>query len=136
MPYVYHLLTGDWIDEVTRLPNKKFAEKVFEELKNSTETFFVLNLKLDFPASDENTINFVLSRVSSVIKHSVRIPKDFVFRVAEKDFAIIIHGISEIEAQKITSRIKDSLQYLLLTFGSEKVKINCEINISTIGGAH
>lgn len=135
MPYVYHLLTGDWIDEITRLPNKKFAEKVFEELKNSPETFFVLNVKLDFQASDQNTMNFVLSRVSSVIKHSVRIPKDFVFKLDDNNFLIVIHGISEGEAHKIANRIKDSLHYLLLTYGSEKIQIDCEIDISTIGGA-
>ncbi|MEN3042741.1 MAG: diguanylate cyclase [Fervidobacterium sp.] len=134
MQYIHYLITGEWIDEVTRLPNKKFAERVIEELKKSAEEFFALNIRLDFLASDQSTLNFVLSRVSSVIKHSVRIPKDFVFKLDDKNFLIIIHGISEGEAQKISQRIKDSLHYLLLTYGPQKIQVNCEIEISKIGG--
>ncbi|ABS60207.1 MULTISPECIES: diguanylate cyclase domain-containing protein [Fervidobacterium] len=134
MPEIYNLLNGKWIDTITRLPNKEFAEKVFEEIKNSSDTFYVLKLIIDFPASNENVTAFVLSRISSVIKHSVRIPKDFVCKLDGNDFCIVVHGITESEVQKIAIRIKDSLHYLLLTYGNEKIQINCQIEIETIGG--
>ncbi|MGB9615293.1 MAG: diguanylate cyclase domain-containing protein [Fervidobacterium sp.] len=131
-----NLLTGEWVDPITRLPNQEFAQKVLEELKNSVELFYLLDVKLNFPSSDENVRNFVLSRVSSVIKHSVRLPKDLVCKLGDNEFCIVVHGISDTDVHKIASRIKDSLHYLLLTYGNEKIQIDCEIDIKSVGGAH
>lgn len=135
MQYIYRLLTGEWVDPITRLPNEEFSKNVLREIEKSGDIFYLLHVKLTFDSSDENVRNFVLSRVSSVIKHSVRIPKDFVCKVEGNDFCVIAHGITDIEARKIAARIKESLQYLLLTYGSEKIQIGCEIDIQTIGGA-
>ncbi|WP_448376557.1 GGDEF domain-containing protein [Fervidobacterium sp.] len=135
MPKIAKLITGEWVDPITRLPNLEFAQHVMEELKNSGEVFHVLHVRLKFKAQSDDARNFVLSRVSSVIKHSVRIPKDFVCKINDNDFCIVIHGISENELNKISNRIKDSLQYLLLTYGSEKIQVDCEIDITTVGGA-
>ncbi len=129
-----NLLNGKWIDPITRLPNKEFFQQAFEELKNSVEQFYVLNVKLNFVSSNESVRNFVLSRVSSIIKHSVRIPKDFVCRLDDDEFCIVIHGISDSEVYKIANRVRESLNYLLLTYGNERIKIDCEIDIKTIGG--
>ncbi|WP_448377917.1 diguanylate cyclase domain-containing protein [Fervidobacterium sp.] len=132
---VFHkLLTGEWVDPITRLPNQEFVKRVVEELGRSSEQFYVLHIKLKFQVSSEDLRNFVLSRVSSVIKHSVRLPKDFVCKLEGNDFCIILHGVEENEVNKIANRIKDSLHYLLLTYGPERIQIDCDIEISTIGG--
>jgi len=135
VPKIAKLITGEWVDPITRLPNLEFAQHVMEELKNSGDVFHVLHVKLKFNAQSDDIRNFVLSRVSSVIKHSVRIPKDFVCKINDNDFCIVIHGISENELNKISNRIKDSLHYLLLTYGSERIQVDCEIDITTVGGA-
>lgn len=135
MPHIHKLLTGEWVDPVTRLPNKEFAQIVLNELKESNEFFYVMHIKLDFQASDKDIRNFVMSRVSSVIKHSVRIPKDFVCKLDNNDFCIVLHGVQNAEVKKIADRIRDSLHYLLLTYGHEKIKIDCQIEITTVGGA-
>ncbi|QAV33950.1 GGDEF domain-containing protein, diguanylate cyclase (c-di-GMP synthetase) or its enzymatically inactive variants [Fervidobacterium changbaicum] len=131
----HKLLTGEWVDSITRLPNHEFAKRIVDQLKQSEDLFYLLHVKLKFQASSDDLRNFVLSRVSSVIKHSVRIPKDFVCKMEGNDFCIVLHGIDDNEAKKIASRIKDSLHYLLLTYGSEKIQIDCDIEISTVGGA-
>lgn len=134
MKGIHKLLTGKWVDPITRLPNQEFVKNVFEELRQSNEQFYVLHITLKFQASNEDLRNFVLSRVSSVIKHSVRIPKDFVCKLEGNDFCIVLHGVGENEVMKISNRIKDSLHYLLLTYGSERIQIDCDIEISAIGG--
>jgi len=135
MPYFDKIVTGEWVDPITRLPNQEFAQHVMNELKNSAEVFHILHIKLKFNSESEDVRSFVLSRVSSVIKHSVRIPKDFVCKVGSNDFCIVVHGVAENELKRISNRIKDSLHYLLLTYGSERIQIDCEIDITTIGGA-
>ena len=135
MAYINRLLTGEWVDPVTRLPNEEFAKEIIAELQNSKEVFYLMRIDLDFPASNDDVSKFVLSRVSSVIKHSVRIPKDFVCKVGDKSFGVVLHGISDVELNKIAQRITDSLQYLLLTYGNEKIQIDCNIDIKTVGGA-
>ncbi|MEJ5257430.1 MAG: GGDEF domain-containing protein [Fervidobacterium sp.] len=135
MPSLHKLLTGEWVDPITRLPNKEFAQMVLQELKENNELFYVMHLKLDFQVSNNDIWNFVMSRVSSVIKHSVRIPKDFVCKLDNNDFCIVLHGIQDAEVKKIADRIRDSLHYLLLTYGPEKIKIDCQIEITTVGGA-
>ncbi|MFN3691402.1 MAG: diguanylate cyclase domain-containing protein [Fervidobacterium sp.] len=136
MQYVYRLLTGEWVDTVTRLPNEEFSKHLINELKKSGDFFYILHIKLNFDTTNENVRNFALSRVSSVIKHSVRIPKDFVCKIGGNDFCVVAHGITEVEAEKIANRIKESLHYLLLTYGSEKIQIGCEIDIQSLGGEH
>ncbi|HUM43456.1 MAG TPA: diguanylate cyclase [Fervidobacterium sp.] len=136
MPYINRLLTGEWVDPVTRLPNEEFAKEIISELANSQEKFYLMRISLDFSASNDDVSKFVLSRVSSVIKHSVRIPKDFVCKIGDKSFCIVLHGVSKNELGRIAQRIKDSLHYLLLTYGDEKIQIDCNIDIETIGGAH
>ncbi len=135
MAYINRLLTGEWVDPITRLPNEEFAKEIITELENSKELFYLMRVDLDFPASNDDVSKFVLSRVSSVIKHSVRIPKDFVCKFGDKSFGVVIHGITDVELNKIAQRITDSLQYLLLTYGDEKIKIDCNIDIKTVGGA-
>jgi len=136
MAYINRLLTGEWVDPITRLPNEEFAKEIVAELQNSKEVFYLMRIDLDFLASNDDVSKFVLSRVSSVVKHSVRIPKDFVCKIGDKSFGVVLHGISDVELNKIAQRITDSLQYLLLTYGNEKIQIDCNIDIKTIGGAH
>ncbi|HQQ18293.1 MAG TPA: diguanylate cyclase, partial [Fervidobacterium sp.] len=101
MAYINRLLTGEWVDPVTRLPNEEFAKEIIAELQNSKEVFYLMRIDLDFPASNDDVSKFVLSRVSSVIKHSVRIPKDFVCKVGDKSFGVVLHGITDAELNKI-----------------------------------
>ncbi|MFN3329035.1 MAG: diguanylate cyclase, partial [Fervidobacterium pennivorans] len=60
MQYVYRLLTGEWVDTVTRLPNEEFLKHLIHELKASGEVFYLLYIKLNFDSSNENIRNFVL----------------------------------------------------------------------------
>ncbi len=135
MHYLQKILTGEWVDPITRLPNSSFAEAVISELKNSEESYHVLKIRVNFSSTNPEVKTFAISRIAAVIKHSVRIPKDFVCRSGEQEFTIMLHGVSDNDVEKIGQRIKDSLQYLLLTYGNEKIKIDCEIDVEKLGGA-
>ncbi|ACJ76328.1 diguanylate cyclase [Thermosipho africanus H17ap60334] len=135
MDYLLKLLNGNFVDKVTRLPNESFFNTVYSMLSNSNSTFFVITLDLDFDSLAEDEINFVIARAASVIKHSVRIPKDFVFRSGQKRFSIILHGINEITAKQIANRIKESLDYLFLNYKDKNIKIDTKIKIEKLGGA-
>lgn len=135
MHYLQKILTGEWVDPITRLPNSSFAEAVISELKNSEETYHILKVRVNFSSDNTDVKTFVVSRIAAVIKHSVRIPKDFVCRSGEQEFVIMLHGVSDNDVEKIGQRIKDSLQYLLLTYGNEKIKIECDIEVEKLGGA-
>lgn len=135
MHYLQKLLTGEWVDPITRLPNAAFTEAVVQELKKGEETYHLLRVRVNFSNDNPDVKTFVISRIAAVIKHSVRIPKDFVCRSGEMEFAIILHGVSDADVEKIGQRIKDSLQYLLLTYGNEKIRIECEIDVEKLGGA-
>ncbi len=134
MKVIFNLLNGNWIDPVTRLPNKEFAGEVLKSLKESNEDFILMNIKVAVEDLSQEELDFTMSRVASVLKHSVRIPKDIVCRIDEGNFCIVIHGIDDGTAQKVADRIKDSLDYLLLSYAGKKIKLDCTINIEKIGG--
>ncbi|ABR31414.1 diguanylate cyclase [Thermosipho melanesiensis] len=135
MEYLLNLFNGNWVDEITRLPNKDFFENIYPLLKKSNTTFYLIYLDLKFESEEQSEINFVIARIASIIKHSVRIPKDFICRSSEKGFVIILHGVNEIIAKQISSRIKESLDYLLLNYGNKNIKIETDIKIEALGGA-
>ncbi|QTA38003.1 diguanylate cyclase [Thermosipho ferrireducens] len=135
MEYLLKLLNGSWIDDVTRLPNGEFAKEILNVIKDSREEFFIIKIVLNFPAEKVNESNFVIARAASVIKHSVRLPKDFVCRVSENEFWILLHGVNKNVAEQIATRIKESLDYLLVSFGNKQIKINTDIKIEKLGGA-
>ncbi len=134
MKAILNLLNGDWIDPITRLPNKQFAEEVLKNLKESGQECIVIHVKVDVENLSKEELDFTMSRVASVIKHSVRIPKDFVCRIDDGNFCIVIHGVDDDTAHKVAERIKDSLEYLLLSYAGKKIKLNCTISIEKIGG--
>ncbi|ANQ54434.1 diguanylate cyclase [Thermosipho affectus] len=135
MEYLLNLFNGNWVDETTRLPNKDFFNHIYPLIKESKTLFYLIYLDLEFESTDINEINFVIARIASIIKHSVRIPKDFVCRSSEKSFVLILHGINEIVAKQIANRIKDSLDYLLLNYGNKNIKVETKIKIEAVGGA-
>ena len=135
MEYLMKLLNGNWIDDTTRLPNKGFFNSIYPLLKNSDSKFYIITINVNFDAKNKEEEEFIIARIASIIKHSVRLPKDFVCRTDVKEFSIILHGINEIVAKQIASRIKESLNYLVLNYGNDNIKIESNIKIDVLGGA-
>lgn len=114
------MISGEYIDPVTRLPNEKFLE---EFMKNSSDGFRTLEISVTLENLDKTYKNIAISKVASVIKHSVRIPMDMVIRTGEYDFVVIMGNSDESSAKIVADRLKTNLSYLSMGLGGKTVKV-------------
>jgi PleD family two-component response regulator len=122
------IIKGELVDEVTRLPNKAFFQKF---LKEADGNFKIIDINVDIENLNEKFEDIVLSKIASVIKHSVRIPKDFVVRTGNHSFAVILGDKDEGVAKIVAERIKTNLSYLNIGVGGKPVRIYPVVNIKS-----
>ncbi len=128
--FVHALMKGEMVDEITRLPN----EKLYEKLESSGEHLWVIKIHVEMKGLDDSYKDIAISRVASVIKHSVRLPKDLVIRVGERDFAIVMADVDDNIAKLVADRVKTNLRYLSLRIGDKTIDIIPEVNLEEIKG--
>lgn len=128
--FVHALMKGEMVDEITRLPN----EKLYEKLEKSGEHLWVIKIHVEMKGLDDSYKDIAISRVASVIKHSVRLPKDLVIRVGERDFAIVMADVDDNIAKLVADRVKTNLRYLSLRIGDKTIDVVPEVNLEEIKG--
>ena len=120
------MIKGELIDPVTRLPNEKFLEELS---KNSSDGFQILEISVTLENLDKTYKNIAISKVASVIKHSVRIPMDMVIRTGEYDFVVVMGNADESSSKIVADRLRTNLSYLSMGFGGKTVKAKPTVRI-------
>ncbi len=123
---IARMLRGDLVDPVTRLPNKKFLEEL---LKSSKGKFDVIEITVTLENLDESYRNIAISKVASVIKHSVRIPMDMVIRTGEYEFVVLMGSSNEGISKMVANRLKSNLSYLSMGLGGKTVRVKPVVRI-------
>ena len=124
---VRRMINGEIVDKITRLPRIEYLEK----LKEFVNDLLILDVSVTLENLDETFKDIAVSKVASVIKHSVRIPMDMVVRTGEYDFAVILGDGDENVAKLVADRIKSNLSYLNMRFGGKIVKVRPVVRISS-----
>ncbi|MCD6449419.1 MAG: GGDEF domain-containing protein [Thermotogaceae bacterium] len=122
------LVKGKYIDPVTRLPDKEFYEKFLNDIKDE-ESLKIIEVHIEFKNIDFETKDIVISRIASMIKHSVRVPKDIVIRTGDTDFIVIIGNIDDKLASMVANRIKDNLLYFNLNVSGKVIEITPTVKV-------
>ncbi len=115
---VFRLINGEMVDKVTRLPNKSFVEKIKERYPDMK----VIKIHTEIGKTD-GLKDIIISKVSSVIKHSIRLPKDMVARTGEKEFVVILGQVDDGTLKIVADRIKENLGYFNVNVGGKTIKI-------------
>ncbi len=123
---VNKMIRGELIDPVTRLPNEKFLE---EFVKNSSDGLRTLEVSVTLENLDKTYKNIAISKIASVIKHSVRIPMDMVVRTGEYDFVVIMGNADDSAMKIVADRLRTNLSYLSMGFGGKTVKVKPTVRI-------
>jgi len=125
------LVKGKYIDPVTRLPDKEFYEKFLNDIKDE-ESLKIIEVHIEFKNIDFETKDIVISRIASMIKHSVRVPKDIVIRTGDTDFIVIIGNIDDKLASMVANRIKNNLLYFNLNVSGKVIEITPTVKVKNI----
>ncbi len=125
------LVKGRYIDPVTRLPNREFYKK-FLDIINDGESIKLIELHVELKDIDPSVKDIAISRIASIVKHSVRVPKDIVIRVGDKDFIVILGDIDDKLAEMIAKRLKDNLLYFNLNIGGNIIKIVPTVEVKDV----
>ncbi len=125
---VRKMISGEIVDRVTRLPRVEYLEKLREIVGDG---LVILEVSVTLENLDETFKDIAVSKVASVIKHSVRIPMDMVVRTGEYDFAVILGDGDENVARLVAERIKSNLSYMNMGFGGKTVKVKPVVRISS-----
>ncbi len=120
------MIKGDLVDPVTRLPNSKFLEELERSVKDDLK---MIEVSVTLENLDSAFKDIAVSRVASVIKHSVRIPMDMVVRVGDYDFMVILGNADESTAKIVAERLRTNLSYLNMGFGGKTVKVKPTVRI-------
>ncbi len=120
------MIKGDLVDPVTRLPNSKFLEELEKSVKDDLK---MIEVSVTLENLDSAFKDIAISRVASVIKHSVRIPMDMVVRVGDYDFMVILGNADESTAKIVAERLRTNLSYLNMGFGGKTVKVKPTVRI-------
>ncbi len=120
------MIRGELIDPITRLPNEKFLEELS---KDSSDGYQILEVSVTLENLDKTYKNIAISKVASVIKHSVRIPMDMVVRTGEYDFAVIMGNSDESSAKIVADRLRTNLSYLSMGLGGKTVRVKPIVRI-------
>ena len=120
------MIKGDLVDPVTRLPNSKFLEELEKSVKDDLK---MIEVSVTLENLDSAFKDIAVSRVASVIKHSVRIPMDMVVRVGDYDFMVILGNADESTAKIVAERLRTNLSYLNMGFGGKTVKVKPTVRI-------
>ncbi len=120
------MIRGELIDPITRLPNEKFLEELS---KDSSDGYQILEISVTLENLDKTYKNIAISKVASVIKHSVRIPMDMVVRTGEYDFAVIMGNSDESSAKIVADRLRTNLSYLSMGLGGKTVRVKPIVRI-------
>lgn len=120
------MIRGELIDPITRLPNEKFLEELS---KDSSDEYQILEISVTLENLDKTYKNIAISKVASVIKHSVRIPMDMVVRTGEYDFAVIMGNSDESSAKIVADRLRTNLSYLSMGLGGKTVRVKPIVRI-------
>ncbi len=118
------LMKGEMVDEVTRLPNGKLLARLKE---SADENLWAIKIHVEMKGLDESYKDIAISRVASVLKHSVRLPKDMVFRVGERDFVVVMADVEEDVVRIVVDRVTSNLRYLSLRVGDRTVDVVPEV---------
>ncbi len=113
------LVSGEIVDPVTRLPRKEFLEELKKLLKDSGVWLLEVDVTID--GVPEIYKDIAISKIASIIKHSVRIPKDMVVRIGDYEFAVLVSGVDKELIKNIAKRIKDNVDYMSLSIGGKSV---------------
>ena len=120
------MVRGDLIDKTTRLPNSEYLERLLQMVGGD---LLILDVSVTLENLDRSFKDIAISRVASVIKHSVRIPMDMVVRTGEYDFAVVLGDGDESVAKLVAERIKTNLSYLNMGFGGKTVKVKPTVRV-------
>jgi len=128
---VGELVKGKYVDPVTRLPDKEFYKRFLSNI-NDGEPLKIIEVHVELKDVDPTMKDIAISRIASVIKHSVRIPKDIAIRVGDKDFTVVLGDIDDNLAGIIAKRLKDNLLYFNLNIGGKMAKIIPTVEVKDI----
>ena len=125
---VKKMVSGEIVDKVTRLPKVEYLEKLKDIVGDD---LMVLEVSVTLENLEEAFKDIAISKVASVIKHSVRIPMDMVVRTGDYDFAVILGDGDMNVARLVAERIKSNLSYMNMGFGGKTVKVKPTVRISS-----
>ncbi|WGS65542.1 GGDEF domain-containing protein [Marinitoga aeolica] len=106
-------------DDLTKLFNKKGSIKVFQKIISNKESFCVIYISLDNYKSvleqhGKNEANEMILELVGIIKKTIR-DRDFVFRIGEEEFLIVLRYLNLEITQKILKRLVDFVKKFNIT---------------------
>ncbi|WP_159429486.1 GGDEF domain-containing protein [Marinitoga hydrogenitolerans] len=106
-------------DELTKFFNKKGSMKIFQRIISNKESFCVVYINLDnynnvLERMGENVADDMIITLSEIIKKTIR-DRDFVFRISEDEFLVLIRYVNLEISQKILKRLVDFVKKFNIT---------------------
>ncbi|KLO23693.1 MULTISPECIES: GGDEF domain-containing protein [unclassified Marinitoga] len=106
-------------DELTKLFNKKGAEKIFQRVISNNESFCVIYINLDNfknvqKAFGENISNDLIKDFVEIVKKTIR-DRDFIFRLSDDEFLILLRFVNIEISQKILKRLVEYVKKFNIT---------------------
>ena len=126
-------------DELTRLPNRRFATKRLQELLSRQEcpSFVLLNLDLNNfkQVNDEfghEVGDQLLRHVAQLIQNSIRV-YDFAARLGGDEFLIILHRVEEQQQlQTIITKIKSRISTTPLVIAGQAISAEASVGFAFV----
>ncbi|GAB6189062.1 hypothetical protein JCM30566_08010 [Marinitoga arctica] len=116
-------------DNLTKLFNKKGAESILQKLIAEGEKFTIIYINIDnynnvLKKNGEKIANDMIINLVDIIKKTVR-DRDFIFRISEDKFLIVLRYIDLGISQRVLKRIVDFVKKFNITSDKEyKISIS------------
>ncbi len=106
-------------DELTKLFNKKGSIKVFQKIISNKESFCVIYISLDnygnvLERYGKNEASEMILELVGIMQKTIR-DRDFIFRISEEEFLIVLRYVNLEISQKILKRLVDFVKKFNIT---------------------